>query len=391
MDERRDEMMSPESGAIYNREQGDLRSDRRPSSNTDPRTRRLEDTIENDRYNTKEVYAERKNRRPEQIEREIERTRAELSETINEIEERFSPKHIKQRFKEDMKHRAKGAGSSFVDLIRDNPVPSLFTGIGLTWLAMKGRERSSSDDYYESSYYGRYPGYERRRYRSAYTYGEPGFYGDEYLDPDATAYESDHYSDGNEQSMRSRAGDRSHEMKERASEMKHQASNKAREVQHRAGEVAHEAKERISRFGDQAGYRARRTKSQFEYQMEENPLAVGAIALGIGAAIGLMLPGTRKEDEWMGETRDNLVEEAKHRAENTFDQVKEVAKESTERMKEEVKSSAERIKDEAKGSAEQVKNTAKEESIRSSSPPPSSEGRMPGATRTGIYKENTKI
>jgi len=384
-------MTSPESGAMYYRGQGGLTEDGRPSSYSDPRTRRLEDTIENDRYDTKSVYAERKNRSPEQIEREIERTRAEMSETINEIGERFSPKHIKQRFKEDMKHRAKGAGSSFVDLIRDNPIPSLFTGIGLAWLAMKGRERSSSDDYYDSSYYGRYPRYERRRYRSAYVYGEPGYYGDEYLDPDATAYESDFYRGEDEQSLRSRTGEKAQEVKERASEMGQQAADKAREVQHRAGDMAHEAKERISRFGDQAGYRARRTKSQLEYQMEENPLAVGAVALGIGAAIGLMLPGTRKEDEWMGETRDQLFDEARQRAESTFEQVKEVAKESTERIKDEVVSSAERIKDEAKDSTEQMKNTAKEESLRSSSPPPSSEGRLPGATRTGIYKENTKL
>jgi hypothetical protein len=42
----------------------------------------------------------------------------------------------------------------------------------------------------------------------------------------------------------------------------------------------------------------------------ENPLTVGALGVGVGAAIGLAIPETSKEHEVMGEARDTVVEKA---------------------------------------------------------------------------------
>ncbi len=44
--------------------------------------------------------------------------------------------------------------------------------------------------------------------------------------------------------------------------------------------------------------------------LQENPLAVGTLAVGVGAAVGLAIPETSKEHEVMGEARDNLVDKA---------------------------------------------------------------------------------
>lgn len=38
---------------------------------------------------------------------------------------------------------------------------------------------------------------------------------------------------------------------------------------------------------------------------------MGAITLAIGTAVGLSLPRTRGEDQWMGKTRDHLVDQVK--------------------------------------------------------------------------------
>lgn len=43
---------------------------------------------------------------------------------------------------------------------------------------------------------------------------------------------------------------------------------------------------------------------------EQNPLAAGAIALGLGALIGALLPATRREDELLGAHRDALAAKA---------------------------------------------------------------------------------
>ncbi|MCB4457949.1 hypothetical protein [Leisingera sp. McT4-56] len=43
---------------------------------------------------------------------------------------------------------------------------------------------------------------------------------------------------------------------------------------------------------------------------DDNPLAAGAIALGLGALIGALLPATRREDELLGAHRDALAAKA---------------------------------------------------------------------------------
>jgi hypothetical protein len=45
--------------------------------------------------------------------------------------------------------------------------------------------------------------------------------------------------------------------------------------------------------------------------LEEDPLKVGAAALALGFVAGLVLPSTSKEDEWMGETRERLLQDAR--------------------------------------------------------------------------------
>ncbi|UWQ32449.1 hypothetical protein K3555_18255 [Leisingera sp. M527] len=51
---------------------------------------------------------------------------------------------------------------------------------------------------------------------------------------------------------------------------------------------------------------AARSRSFFD----QNPLAAGAIALGLGALIGALLPSTRQEDELLGARRDALAAKA---------------------------------------------------------------------------------
>ena len=46
-------------------------------------------------------------------------------------------------------------------------------------------------------------------------------------------------------------------------------------------------------------------------------MAVGAVALGLGAAIGLLIPETRQENQWMGEARDRVL----HKAQETVQDV----------------------------------------------------------------------
>ena len=66
--------------------------------------------------------------------------------------------------------------------------------------------------------------------------------------------------------------------------------------------------------------------------LSENPLALGAAATIVGVAVGMTLPETDVENEWMGEARDTVVERAREvasdaaeRVSTAADQVKDVA------------------------------------------------------------------
>ena len=77
--------------------------------------------------------------------------------------------------------------------------------------------------------------------------------------------------------------------------------------------------------GHQAKESALRAGRGLQHLVYENPLAVGAAAVMIGAAVGLALPRTRIEHEYMGEASEKLVDKAQQVARDAMDKVKTVA------------------------------------------------------------------
>lgn len=78
----------------------------------------------------------------------------------------------------------------------------------------------------------------------------------------------------------------------------------------------------------------------FQRILEANPLALGLVALAIGALIGLLLPETRKENELMGAKRDELLNQGRqvvgdltHRAEVVAGTAKGAATEALEKAR----------------------------------------------------------
>jgi hypothetical protein len=70
--------------------------------------------------------------------------------------------------------------------------------------------------------------------------------------------------------------------------------------------------------------------------MDQNPLAVGAVALAAGIGVGLLVPTTTREDELFGERRDELVDRMKDKAQ----QVGQVAAQSARRAAEAARQTA---------------------------------------------------
>jgi len=89
---------------------------------------------------------------------------------------------------------------------------------------------------------------------------------------------------------------------------------------------------------DKAGDLGGEMKVNYEYYIEENPLAVGAVALALGAVVGFAIPLSSKENEYMGEYRDNVIEKAQATAQDALGTVKQMASEAQKVITEEVKS-----------------------------------------------------
>jgi hypothetical protein len=113
------------------------------------------------------------------------------------------------------------------------------------------------------------------------------------------------------------------------------ARERAGTARERIGEMAHGARERsgeIRERMDEAANRLRyqvrsqsvRGRDTFNYLRDEQPLILGVLGFALGAALGAGLPATRREDELMGEMRDEYVHKAREMGEEQLDKAKQV-------------------------------------------------------------------
>lgn len=100
-------------------------------------------------------------RTPEEIERDIERERAELTHTLDDLQDRFSVEGIARQLTDQFRENGGEIGRSVSDAVKRNPLGLALTGVGLAWL-MFGRNETGSRDSYgrvvDRSSADRYPG-----------------------------------------------------------------------------------------------------------------------------------------------------------------------------------------------------------------------------------------
>jgi hypothetical protein len=98
----------------------------------------------------------------------------------------------------------------------------------------------------------------------------------------------------------------------------------------------------------------------FQRLLQDNPLALGLVFFALGAIIGLLLPETQKENELMGEKRDQLldrgrevVEDLRHRAGAVVETAQTAAQEALDSVKDEAREAVTAAVDTIKDSAQQ--------------------------------------
>jgi ElaB/YqjD/DUF883 family membrane-anchored ribosome-binding protein len=221
----------------------------------------------------------------ETLRSDMEETRAHIGETLEQLEERLTPgnlagnaatavKDAASRRMEQMMHtagermnemteRTRDAAGAIAERAGSNPWPAVLIGAGLGYLLYHAL--SENEYRWDSSWNAR--GHSR-----------------DYPEGRAVAYTSE---SGSYETAGSRQGD----------------GPTVRDIAHRGGRQLARAGRRASTFASRGARMVR-----------DNPIGFGIAALAAGAAVGLSAPETETENQWMGDTRDALIDRAKEMA-----------------------------------------------------------------------------
>jgi len=263
---------------------------------------------------------------PEVIQAEIESTRADMSQTINAIQDRLNPETLKEQAKE-MVHeatvgRAQEAVSNVSDraqemvghnivvsTIRQNPIPAALAGVGLGWLWMNRSKKWHTEPYYyqprrhttqsQSQYYS--PGFERYQQREQQYMGQQQSGGDSRFSGMADTASS------------------------ALGSVQEGAGSALGSVQHTAGAALGSVQDTAGQVAGQVGNQVQDLRGKADQMLNENPVPMGLVAIGLGFAVGMMLPETEKERQIMGEQRDQLMEKAQQAGQQVVEKVQSVA------------------------------------------------------------------
>jgi phage-related protein len=267
---------------------------------------------------------------PEQIKAQIEETRAQMGETIDAIQEKLSFSNISEQVSEQINSAVETAKDAVYDATigkagtfmknfgnelsktnvvktaRENPFPFLLIGLGVGLLA--------------------YNGFGGKRRSNGGNVSSINKYLPSQIPGKATL-----------KSAQEKIGGAASSVSNAASNAYGSVSNAASSAYEGVGNFAGTTYGKVGEYGTQA-------REQYDYYIEENPLAVGAVALALGAAVGFSIPSTSYEGELMGEARHNLLQKAQDTAGELVDKVKQVASEAQKTIGDEVKASVNEVK-----------------------------------------------
>ncbi|MES0191089.1 hypothetical protein [Mesorhizobium sp. C264A] len=231
-----------------------------------------------------------------ELEREAEAARARVMETAESIRGKMTPGQLLDEFTGLFSGGESAAMlSNLRTQVRDNPLPVTMVGAGLAWL-MFGSGTSNA------------------AHRSA---GYPL--------PSAPGR---HDAVGERGGLGGTLSDAAESISSSATSVGDTISSTARAA---AAGLTGSAANASSTTGDMAAKASRSAQDL----LEDQPLAVAAVGLAIGAAIGAILPHTATEDEQLGAYGDKLRDSAETLLDRGLDEAKQVAADAYETIKQE--------------------------------------------------------
>ncbi|MBZ9710898.1 DUF3618 domain-containing protein [Mesorhizobium sp. B3-2-1] len=230
-----------------------------------------------------------------ELEREAEAARARVVETAESIRGKMTPGQLLDEFTGIF---SGGESSAMLNnlrtQVRDNPLPVTMVGAGLAWLMLGSGPSNGSN-------------------RPA-SYATPT--------PPSGRYEAE-------------GGGLGSPLSDAAGSVSSAASSVGSTISSGAKGIAEGLTSNAADAGSAAGDMAAKASRSAHELLNDQPLAVAAVGLAIGAAIGAMLPHTAIEDEQLGGYREKLRDTSEGMLEQGLDQAKQVAAEAYETIKQE--------------------------------------------------------
>lgn len=308
------------------------------------------------------------NRGSDEIRADIERTRAEMDSTFDALDQKLTPGQLLSEAWRYTKGGSSFGATKIWQLAREHPLPATLIGVGLGWLLVE-RSRGNSSDRAYGSYraygytgegaggYGRYSDNYDVDYRSSYDESEPGRFSSALHTVKDTAGNAAH-------TVRDAAGNAVDTVKDAASTAREKVGDLTDTVKDRASELSDEARQKAVQLKNKARYQTRKAKTGFWQMMEENPLAVGAATLTLGVIAGFSLPSTDKEDELLGERRDQFLDTVKETGQEVLEKGKHIAETAVDTVKHEAEAQGltpENLADKVKAVGREAKNAVTDE------------------------------
>ncbi|MGV8843820.1 MAG: DUF3618 domain-containing protein [Pseudomonas sp.] len=229
---------------------------------------------------------------PEVLEREIDQKRIEIGNIVHALEKKLSPGEL---IDTALGYVKGGSGEFFANLsntVKANPVPTVLTSIGLIWM-MAGQNRQPYSNVTSPGYSAGSTGPSMSEKLSAKTEG---------------------------------IKQQGESLKEKASQMTHSVSESLGNARARVSDSGHQASTRLRDGADWA-------RGGFSQLLQEQPLALGAIGIALGALIAAAIPPSRREDEMLGEASDRMTDQLRHKAEEGYEKVSAKAEEVASQIK----------------------------------------------------------
>ncbi|TGD65651.1 DUF3618 domain-containing protein [Tabrizicola sp. WMC-M-20] len=270
-------------------------------------------------------------RSSDDIERDIREERARMSDSINNLQQKFSVDAIVNDIGSMFRMQGGDIGRVVTQTVGRNPAAVALVGVGLAWLFL-GQNRSTDRN---DEQWGNASAHDRARGRHDPWQGEVGptiRSGNEDTGASDQHWYGTHQMDrGRTQGRRTggyRQGEVSGEMYGAARSMRSAVSDMADDVgtaasdltdrlSHGLDDLSEEARARVV-AARRAAHDARVASGEAMQKgaqaatgfFEDQPLVVGALAVALGAAIGGVLPHSKLEDDAMGDSSDRLFAEA---------------------------------------------------------------------------------